>query len=151
MTSTVYLSGPITGLSYDEAKFGWREDFAGRILREGLPIRVLSPMRHKEHLRKSKSLWADGSKAIIERDLADIRRSDLMVVNVNGARRVSIGTMIEIGYATALGKPIVLIWNDEGNSENPHNHGWVTSLSAYWATDVEEAVKFVTAFLSEGL
>jgi len=44
---SVYLSGPIAGQTYDDARFGWRKEFAEKM---AIGIKVLSPMRHEGHL-----------------------------------------------------------------------------------------------------
>ena len=49
--SKVYLSGPITGLTYGEARYTWREEFA----KKAPGIRVLSPMRHEGHLAEMRN------------------------------------------------------------------------------------------------
>ena len=45
----VYLAGPISGLSYEEARYGWRSEILGMI--DG-DIDVLSPMRQEGHLKE---------------------------------------------------------------------------------------------------
>ena len=53
---TVYLAGPITGLTYSAARHGWREHFAEMLPAHILPV---SPMRGKDFLRGEKSLKGD--------------------------------------------------------------------------------------------
>lgn len=154
----VYLSGPITGLSYDEAKGGWRYDLWKMLVerRELGRITLLSPMRKKEHLRGTTSLAGDGPladngpswKPIIARDYADVKRSDLMVANFTGATRVSIGTMIEFGFAVALGVPILAICT---GPIGPHKHGWVQEIPIKWVETVDDAADFIANFCSDGM
>lgn len=177
----VYLSGPIAGLSYEEARFGWRMAFAGQ-LEQG--ITVLSPMRQEAHLEGTTALPARGSgpfasdEALVLKDFTDIKNCDLMVVNVLGAKKVSIGTVAEIGMAHALGKPIILIiepansvvikagqqnWYDLETGmladpgypptygSNIHDHPFVTGPATWRVQTVDEAVALTNAFLSEGL
>jgi len=121
MEYTVYLAGPIQGLSYAKA-MGWRD-----LVTEVLPrhIRTLNPMRGKEYLAGEEiitGLTADGS--VVRRDLWDIQRCDLMLVSFMDAERVGIGTCVEMGYAKGLGKPIVVAMEPD----NIHNYAFITEL-----------------------
>jgi nucleoside 2-deoxyribosyltransferase len=150
---TVYLSGPITGLSYDDARFGWRTTFNNGMERG---ITVLSPMRHEGHLAEIKgeldkqypTHYFSGARVIVEKDRLDIERSDVMLVNLLGAQRVSIGTVAEIGIAYTLGKTIVLVMEDEGNV---HDHPFVTVPAALRLNNLDDAIDAVNSLLSEGL
>ncbi len=49
---TIYLAGPITGLTHDEARYGWRLMFAQRLDAMDMDhIFCASPMRGKEFLQ----------------------------------------------------------------------------------------------------
>lgn len=119
---SVYLAGPITGTTYNEAT-DWRGDARRKLWDNG--IDGLSPMRGKEFLdtpEKIRQTYVDvlqGSSSWINtRDYNDVRRADAILVNFLGAGRVSIGTVLEIGFAKALNKPIVVVM-DRGNV---HDH-----------------------------
>lgn len=152
---SVYLSGPIAGLKYSEARYGWREYVDGR-LHHG--ITVLSPMRHEGHLAEIKGPldaagqldhFFSGSKIIFEKDRLDIERSDVVLVNLLGATsRVSIGTVAEIGMATTLGKQIILVIEDEGNI---HDHPFVTVPASLRLNNLDDAIYAINALLSEGI
>lgn len=163
---SVYLSGPITGLDYESARYGWRATFAAQ-MEEG--IKVLSPMRHEGHLAEVKSIEAhsdshffSGARVIVEKDRLDIARCDVMVVNLLGATKVSIGTVAEIGMAYDAGKTIILVMEDPNTidnrqyesdplSSNPHEHPFVTVPAALRLNNLDEAVYAVNALLSEGI
>ncbi len=109
----VYLSGPITGLSYEEAT-KWRND-VGWMLEMVADISTLDPMRHKEVLSNEPILDADvvakhGIKAmdIFTRDYRDVVGCDVMLVNLTQGID-SIGTVMEFGWARALKKFIILV------------------------------------------
>ena len=151
---SVYLSGPIAGLTYKDARYGWRDLFAGQ-MRQG--ITVLSPMRHEGHLAEIKDPleaagqldhFFSGSKIIFEKDRLDIERSDVVLVNLLGATKVSIGTVAEIGMATTLGKQIILVMEDSGNI---HDHPFVTVPASLRLNNLQDAVYAVNALLSEGV
>lgn len=134
----VYLCGPITGLKFDEAS-DWRDsssDFVERLRVLGWD--VLSPMRGKDVFRKPNdepldAFFDDGAPAV-QQDLDDIEDSEAVIVNLLGAERVSLGSMCELGYAYAKGKPIILVY--EGDS-NVHHH----VFPEYMATVVVESLE----------
>src|SRR4051812_12682585 len=103
----VYLAGPITGLSFDNA-VNWREEFIAKLPSE---IVGLSPLRGKDYLEGEPSIAAcyenaglvlSCERGITTRDYNDVKRSDVIVVNLLGAQKVSIGTVMEIAWAKAL-------------------------------------------------
>ena len=152
MSGTVYLSGPISGLTYNKARFGWRADFLDE-MDDG--ITVLSPMRHEGHLAEIKGpldkMYPDNlfsrPKMIVAKDFLDISMSDILVAYLQGAEKVSIGTMVELGYAKALGKTIVVIM--EANSV--HDHPFVTEVADTVVDNLSEAIVIVNSLLSEGI
>lgn len=155
--SKVYLSGPITGLTYKEARYGWRAVFT-KLLRDlgRRKITVLSPMRHEGHLAEMKKLpilpdnlpthLFSHPKMIVTKDFLDIDESTVMVVNLLGATAVSQGTLIEMGYARKAGVTMVII-RDPGN---PHNSPFIAEMGIVVNT-LEEAAAIVASLLSEGI
>ena len=137
--SLTYLAGPITGLEYDAAN-DWRaegSEFVERL--RALGIKTRSPMRGKEKFKINGPLtpYFDEGEAAVVRDLEDIRESDFILVNVLGAERVSLGTMCETGYAFALGKPVILVMEKEGN---PHGHVFTDFMAHRHVYDLESAI-----------
>ena len=150
---TVYLAGPITGLSYGEAAQGWREFMEYASVRNGCEWRCLSPMRGKEHLTGQEELLAtegqhyiSTNKAIVTRDYNDVSTCDAMVANFLGATRVSIGTCVEFGFAHAHRVPLVLVME----KDNYHNHGFLTEIAGYWVQTLEEAIHVLDNLLTVG-
>lgn len=148
----VYLSGPITGLNYQEARYGRRKQFADLLLP---PHTVLSPMRHEGHLAElqgpiekayPENLFSR-PKMIVAKDHLDIQECTIMVADLWGAKKVSIGTVAEHGYAFALNKTIVTIM-EPGNI---HWHPFITETSSVIVPTLEEAAVIVNSLLSEGL
>ena len=111
---SVYLGGPIAGLTYDEAS-DWRE--AATEACAALGYSVYSPMRGKDVLRPQYTHRVFGFNAEVSngllgpfaRDMHDIRRCDVMIAHIGTSEDVSIGTMIELGAAYALGKFVVVV------------------------------------------
>lgn len=125
--SLVYLSGGITGLTHNEAA-NWRESVSKQLGElSGGKIKTLSPMRGKRYLDNGQAIERfNDSKAalstkqtIYTRDRNDTRRSDAILVNLLGATKVSIGTVMEIAWADAFEKPIVVVMEESNIHQHP--------------------------------
>lgn len=118
---SIYLAGPITGLTYGEARHGWRKEFGEIMSRQSPHIECFSPMRQKDFLEGQEDLKGDAEAlerldhalarphGILTRDFNDVTQRDAVVACFLGAQRVSIGTVWEIGVAYAHKKPLVVI------------------------------------------
>ncbi len=148
----VYLSGPILGTTYEDARYGWRKQVALGLLPG---IQVLSPMRHEEHLAETVGVIGDdqpthffaGAKIIVEKDMLDIRRCDLVLVNLLGATKVSIGTVSEMGMAFAMDKTIITVIEPD----NIHQHPFVTETSSLVLDNLDDAIYAINSLLSVGI
>lgn len=144
----VYLAGPISGLSYGAA-CNWRDEATAYLGARG--IEALSPMGGKEYLKDvSKFLDAvdygtmgplSGDRAITTRDRFFATTCDVLLVNLLGAEKVSIGTVLEIAWADAKRIPIVIAMEKKGN---PHEHGMIRELAGFRAQTLDEAL-WITA------
>lgn len=148
----VYLCGPITGLSYEEAQKGWREQVAHhlRLIRD---VVIVSPMRSKQHLEGAEDLSPLGGphllgtpRAIVTRDRYDVRRSVLIFANFIDADRVSIGSVWELGWANAWNIPIICCVE----AGSLHDHAFVREM-AWTCPTVEQGILAAKALLTEGL
>lgn len=146
----VYLAGPISGLTYDAAQ-DWRQQFA-----EACDPRIecFSPLRSKDYLRKYGALEGSydesplsSEKGITSRDRYDCMGADLVLFNLLGTQRISVGTMIEIGWADAVRVPSVIVMEKEGN---PHDHPMVRSATNFRVETLGDAKKIVEAILLNG-
>jgi len=144
----VYLSGPIRGLSYDQA-VGWRDNVHVALYPE---ITTYSPMRGKEALAgceclDERDLITDDSaftvKGIVGRDYNDVRICDLLFINLLGAKQFSVGTISEIAAAHMLNKPIVLVME----RWNIHDHPFVTEPPIYWVDNLDKAIALTKGVL----
>lgn len=147
MSKSVYLAGPITGGSYDgvtewrdEAKYLF-DDYSWYMANDRNFIKCYSPMRHKDYLLNETSIADEYSESILSsqrgitaRDRNDVMNCDLLLVNLQGAERVSIGTVIEIAWADILRKPIVAILDER------HDHAMIREMIQFRAKNLEEAV-----------
>lgn len=141
----VYLAGPITGLSYDGA-VDWRRH-ASRTLRFGSDGRIetLSPMRHKEELAGRKEILhsyednvLSSRRGIFYRDRLDCTRSDLVLVNMIGATRVSVGTVMEIAWAHIASIPVVLAMEP---GDPHHTHPMLEEACGFHVHSLDEALE----------
>src|ERR1043165_5987499 len=113
MKPRIYLAGPITGLSYKDARYGWRKEFAEYV---GESFDLFSPMRQEGHLAEIQTIEHkpyDGilstAKAIVAKDRLDVQRADLVIAGFLGAPMASIGTTVELGWADAWEKTTIII------------------------------------------
>lgn len=147
MKPSVYLAGPITGLSFDSCT-DWRKEVRQQLEPE---IIAYSPLRSKTYLVGETSL-ADSydrhvlstQRGIYTRDMYDCRTRDLIFVNFLGAQRVSIGTVMEIAWAAAFHKPVVLVMEKENNI---HEHSMIREASPLRTDNLEEGIWLTKALL----
>ncbi len=146
MKPVVYLAGPITGKSYEQAT-GWRRSITRRLIPG---IGAASPLRGKDYLSEETDLAHTYPKplstepAIVGRDFFDVREVKIVCLNLLGTKVVSIGSMIEIGWAVAARTPLLLIMEAEGN---PHDHPFVRRAATWRVDNAEEAVFIINSTL----
>lgn len=153
----VYLAGPISGLTHDEARYGWRATFIGLLAEPR--IELFSPMRGKDSLRDIGALSSNGAdygddpisseSGVTCRDWNDVRRCDvLLACYLESGGRPSLGTAWEIGVAHELRKPIVFV----GTFDDPNMHHIILRRCAgYRVKDLEQAARCVRLLLTPGL
>lgn len=128
----LYLAGPISGLTYDEAneeRGTWEAKQEFRMC----GWTGLNPLEGYEKLREVGKLdvWFEDDvpdsspEQAVHADLRMIDAAAAVFANYSKGDRASIGTAAEIGYAFAKGKPIVTLMADY----NPNHHPFVTELS----------------------
>lgn len=156
---TIYLAGPITGLTHDEARYGWRQEFKDIMERLGFDhIHCRSPMRGKSILKNFGVLTSGkgypenamtSASGITMRDRNDVRTSDAMVACfLESGNRLSGGTFIEYGWADAYRVPIIGI----GAKDDPNlQHLMAQSLVGYRVDTLEEGAFIVGTLLSPGI
>lgn len=145
---TVYLAGPITGLEFDNAQ-DWRYRVAQELA--GAGIDAFSPLRAKEYLRSEGPLedqYLDlhplsSGRGIMTRDRYDCTQRDMVLVNLLGATRVSIGTVMEIAWADLARKPIVCVME----ADNIHRHAMLNEAVGFEVRTLDEAVLITKAIL----
>ena len=107
MTHSIYLSGPISEVSLNIAQ-EWRASFEEAVQQVGSPlIRCINPMR----FRLTTPMSTEDPTYITSRDRFDVQRADLLVVNFlyqPHQETISIGSVIEMAWADAWRKPIIM-------------------------------------------
>jgi nucleoside 2-deoxyribosyltransferase len=151
MAGSVYLAGPITGLTWNEA-VGWREYVASVLRSDG--ITCWSPLRGKDFLQ-SVGRIADSypgvhplssPAGIVARDRWDVQRADVVLANLTGTKRASIGTILELAWADSARVPVVGVW-EEGNV---HDHAMIRQIVPYVVRDLDHGLEVVRSLLLEG-
>lgn len=149
---TVYLAGPISGLNFTEAT-DWRKETISQLAIVG--IRGLSPMRGKEYLASLASISGHGReyehmgvlstpRAVMTRDHFDCTRCDVLLVNLLGAKSVSIGTCMELAWAFTRQIPTVCAIEKEGN---PHHHMMVSEAIGFRVDSLQAAIDVTVGIL----
>lgn len=141
MSRKVYLCGPITGQLYDDAD-RWRQH-AARVIGMGralgaLDWEVRSPLYEKRQYDTGGPLpdSFEGDDAVADEDFEWIAESDAVIAYFKDAERASIGSCVELGYAYALGKPIITVV-EKGSV---HDHLFVRRVSTIIVPSLHKAI-----------
>ena len=102
------------------------------------------------HIKKDHPEIVDGisehvlasDSGVTTRDMWDVRRSDAVLFNLLQSKKVSIGTMIEYGWASSFNKPIITVMEKQGNV---HEHLMIRRLSGYRVETLEEGLEVIRA------
>lgn len=151
--SSVYLAGPITGCTYDGCT-DWREQVRLWLEVETMgKIKGISPMRNKQYLFGEEQIDKDYEdyplscqKGIMTRDHYDCFRADLVLVNLLGTGKVSIGTVMEIAWAHTHQIPIILVMEEEGNV---HDHPMIREAAGFRAPNLRGATDIAKHILED--
>ena len=150
----LYLAGPIAGISGAQA-VDWRDHAAHRL--EIHSIECLSPMRAKGALGAQERISTNyhdyerlgtffTSKAIMARDFHDVKRADVLLVNLLGAPRPSLGTVMELAWAYAMQKPAVVAIEPSGNPND--DHPLIHEAMPFRVDSLDDAIDAVAVILN---
>jgi len=141
----IYLAGPISGKGYDEVVNLYKEK--SKFLKN-YGYEVLCPMTGKTYLRNEVKFKEQGyeqfpvssNHAIFERDRWMVSQCDIILADLSNAPdKVSIGTMMELAWASLLGKQTIVILP----KENIHRHAFVLEAADIIFESLEEAEKYL--------
>lgn len=148
MKPSIYLAGPIIGLTFGESE-NWRDYVKGKLPE----MACFSPLRCSEHLLRHRGALIETSyednpmtsaDGIMVRDHLDVMNRDLTFCFLTGAPRVSIGTVMELGFAYAHRKPVILVMEKTGNI---HEHCMVRKAGVFSTDDLDEGIELAKAIL----
>lgn len=137
MRPVVYMAGPISGLTLGECT-DWRIKAKAELA--NAQINAVSPLRGKDFLAEFGKLSGTAAeyghvsplaspRGIMTRDRFDATRCDVLLVNLLGAERVSIGTCLEIAWADLQRIPVVCaIEPHVGTMPDAINLAWLAAL-----------------------
>lgn len=143
----IYLAGPITGLTFTEGS-DWRDQAKSRLAQSG--FQGFSPLRAKQYLENKGELTGSyeefplsTAKGLTTRDRYDVMSSDAVLFYLKGAKKISIGTCIELGWADAFRKPAVVVMEKDAI----HQHPMVTETTGYIVDSLEDAIVLLERIL----
>lgn len=149
MKHSVYLAGPIAGLTYDGAQ-DWRNYVAAHL--NSANVECLTPMRGKQFLKNEGVITSAAydnvvatSKGVNRRDFFDTTRSTCVFVNLLNAKKVSIGTVMEIAWAYQARVPSIVVM-EKGNV---HEHIMIEDACHYVVDSLEAAINLTKLLLNE--
>lgn len=141
---TVYLAGPIRGLSYDEA-VAWRVDAEKKLGSAGFTC--LSPMRNKELIKSAEKItdsYEDlkgySAKELFNRDKFDVKKSDILLFNFLNKKATVIGTLFELAWGHLLGKYCIVVVSDDSIYAK---HPFVKESASIVFSNMDIAVDFL--------
>jgi hypothetical protein len=147
-TYTIYMAGPVKGLAYGPAT-DWRHWFTEMM--EGFNVECLDPLRAKEELKDETCIDRieydepmSCPKGIYVRDRFDALRCDLLLVNLLNAEKPSLGSVMEIAWADALHKPIILAMEPG----NVHEHAMILGACGFRVGSLTEAAAVAIGVLN---
>jgi nucleoside 2-deoxyribosyltransferase len=151
---SIYLAGAITGESYGDAT-DWREYVRTRL---SPGIVGLSPLRCKSYLEGEKAIGdcydsqngvetpLSTSRGIMTRDYYDCQNCDVILANLLNTKIVSIGTVMECGWAYAFGKPLIMVLEDEGNM---HENAMLREATGFRVNTFVKAIDVANSILTD--
>ena len=166
MSVKVYLAGPITGLTHDEAKGTWRQQVKDAFLTPS-PMRrpydpnakdypdnrvsFYCPMRNNESVNDGKPISATDAppahitsdRGVMMRDKWDVKSADIVFVNLCSPRRISVGTVIEIAWAHLLDKPCIVCMEED----NVHRHAMLNNCASIIVPTLEDGIQVLKDML----
>lgn len=139
----IYLARQIAGCAYQEVVDYYEN--ARDILRD-MGYEVSHAMCGKGYLKDEQCFKTGGydhpsatDHAIFQRDKWMTHQCDILLVNLIGSTKVSIGTCFEIAWALDLGKHIVLVMEEN----NIHNHAFIKQSASVIYNNFEEALDYL--------
>jgi len=145
----IYCVHPISGLP-PELVFNYYDGVRFRLKDQGWD--VFTPMVGKNQLCCDVAFKAEGygtpissNHAIFGRDQWMVRQSDVIYANLMCADNVSIGSMMELAWASMLGKHVVVAMG----ANNVHRHAFVLEAATLVFDNEEEAEDYLSQLINK--
>jgi nucleoside 2-deoxyribosyltransferase len=154
MSGHVYLAGPITGLTYADGQ-EWRDYAIRELGAHGIEGR--SPLRGKSYLQEQGVLAKEdyghihplsSDKGIVTRDRNDTITASLVIANLLGAKNISAGTCIELGWADMARVPTIVVMEPQGN---PHDAHMVRGVAGFIMHTLDAAIDLAATVMGHDL
>ena len=150
---TIYCAHPISGQTWDQVCEYYNK--TKEILLE-LGYNVLHPMTGKSDIRVEinqrfqptdfKSPFAS-NHSIFERDKWMVSNADIVYLNLTGAKIVSIGSMMELAWASLLGKYTIVVMDEE----NIHKHAFVLEAADIVLNNEKEVFNYLKKLIKSDI
>lgn len=138
MKRSVYLSGPMGGCSFKEMT-EWRTYVAERLNSDTLKCTLPTRSFTEAAAPKETDKW------INRRDYFDCVQSQCILVNFQGMKTISIGTVMEIAWAYQKQIHIICVCDPDG----PQNHPMLKDSITHEVYTLDEGIAAVKELLSE--
>ena len=146
---TIYLAGPMGGKTWREAldwrvyvdkelsPRGWHclSPLKAQIDDQDLDSAIPTPIGRDSYEKPLPLV----SSAFVAQDEFYVRKSDWVLANFLGAEKVSLGTVWELGFAYALGKQVISVFEPG----SVHDHAFLRRRSHIFVPSLEDAVGFL--------
>lgn len=139
----VYLAGPMTGALNDGAD--WRLAATAKLGEAG--IKAVSPTPMSTYESQFRISPRHSPMVLTVRDHSMATMSDFILANFEGSKIGSIGTAIELGWASEAGVPIIGVVP----KSNVHDHPMVLSVLAFRVHTLEEGLRVLQALAGSAL
>lgn len=140
---TIYLAGPIAGLTYHEAN-AWRLDVAANLenVRCFNPLHGVDPWEGRLQGSTLEQSVLTTPRGVVSQDYFYTTKSDMLLVHFKSAQgRPSLGTVIECAWAFSPRIPIVATLDDI------HDHTMLREMIDFIVDDLDEAIQVVKKVL----
>lgn len=134
----IYLSGAISGLSFEE-QTKWRKQIQDAIKYGDYDLKKTPIFFDPTQYYSIFDTQYKSEREIMEFDLYNLRDANIVVVNFNNP--MSLGTCAELAIAYDMKKPIIGI-----NKDNQNLHPWLIEFTSRMCTTLKEAVSYIVNF-----
>jgi len=146
---SVYLSHPLSGLTVEEINkwySPWILELKNREFIVYDPITMQTKLKELKteklgHIVSDRCDAITNDHSIYERDKWGVSQADIILVDLSGAKAISIGCTMEIGWGALLNKHVVVVMD----KSNPHYHTFVLKSADVIFDNMFDAVDYVTS------